>query len=643
MVAQSVGADLRAFCNMNLSPDVTTHVTRRQVECVAQVGHNCLAIGMYIKTICQGFTLTATFRMIITHSNATLSSTTAIEIVLSCSVCADTLSRINAEGYEFHGLRKTDDPNSGRVTKLWLTECAHLCCTKHFEGGGVPFYPDQQAPRAPCPFCVVENNDHSEKTLFYINGPATGEYDPNIPSGYFQIPPVDLGGSDPAFAALLFQYLSLIRFGAKTNEKALRLGNSLRLWEERKTEIVRSLSNAAPLRDELLSAGRRLLSLGQDVTSIETVLNLAGASLIQGTQVHQRPGTQHQLPSTLLTGLNAMPTRPTPNVASRLANASAAELGRLTKGNPSLLDCERNPVKSLFSRDGFPAKRKLVDSLDELEWPFDRHHSSRAYGKTPSRDLMPPPPLPMRNPFVFMVNTDDNDHGESNGGGISGERSQGNAACETPQRPPSQDSAHGSGRRYSDTTLASEPRSRPSFSSTSTAAYEGPLRHGQLNRRRAEVHGDRPHITDGEGHRISRAQSLASQAASISDLSDPGAPPALRNQAASRQVSPTGQERSLHSRANSNQAGPTSRYFTPSRERTHSTPHRQQLGSTPMARSQSDSIGVHPDETSRGRSRTPAPFSQHRRALDEQSPTPSADVEAEDLPTPRHNRRRADR
>lgn len=48
---------------------------------------------------------------------------------------------------------------------------------------------------------------------------------------------------------LQFQYLSLIRFGAKVHEKALRLGNSLRLWEERKTEIVRSLSNVAPLRE----------------------------------------------------------------------------------------------------------------------------------------------------------------------------------------------------------------------------------------------------------------------------------------------------------------------------------------------------------------------------------------------------------
>lgn len=202
---------------------VTTYITRRLVECVVQIGHNCLAIGIYINYTCQGFTLTATFRMTITHSNATQSSTTAIEIILSCSVCADTLSTINAEGYECHGLRKTDDPNSSRVTKLWLTECAHLCCTKHFEGGGrlisdtmylqivlkcdrcpgVPFYPNQQAPRAPCPFCVVENNDHSEKSLFYINGPAIGEHDPNIPSGYFQIPPVDLGGSDPAFAALL--------------------------------------------------------------------------------------------------------------------------------------------------------------------------------------------------------------------------------------------------------------------------------------------------------------------------------------------------------------------------------------------------------------------------------------------------------
>lgn len=157
-----------------------------------------------------------------TINNGT-SSLSAIEIILSCSICQDTLSNIYAEDDENRGLRKSNDPEDGRVTKLWLTECAHLCCGKHFERGGklfsdttyfrpvskfnrflgVPFHPDQQAPRAPCPFCAIETDDRSDKTLFYINGPANGEHDPNIPGGYFQTPPVDLGGSDPAFAALL--------------------------------------------------------------------------------------------------------------------------------------------------------------------------------------------------------------------------------------------------------------------------------------------------------------------------------------------------------------------------------------------------------------------------------------------------------
>ena len=45
-----------------------------------------------------------------------------------------------------------------------------------------------------------------------------------------------------------FQYLSLVRFGSKSYENALLSKNALRRWEERKPEIVRSLSNIGPMR-----------------------------------------------------------------------------------------------------------------------------------------------------------------------------------------------------------------------------------------------------------------------------------------------------------------------------------------------------------------------------------------------------------
>ena len=115
---------------------------------------------------------------------------------------------------------------------------------------------------------MVENNDRSEKALFYISGTANGEFDPNIPNEYMQTPPVTLGGTGPGFDALLvsdnismalkcrilltwlqFQYLALIRFGTKMHGHFVRVENALRRWEERKPEIVRSLSSIAPLRE----------------------------------------------------------------------------------------------------------------------------------------------------------------------------------------------------------------------------------------------------------------------------------------------------------------------------------------------------------------------------------------------------------
>lgn len=64
----------------------------------------------------------------------------ATDILVSCSVCQDTLSSIYAEDDGNLGLRKSDDPHNGRITKLWLTECAHLTCGKHLEGGGKRYH-----------------------------------------------------------------------------------------------------------------------------------------------------------------------------------------------------------------------------------------------------------------------------------------------------------------------------------------------------------------------------------------------------------------------------------------------------------------------------------------------------------------------
>lgn len=152
MVAQSVRADTHAayrmyfllavsFCtNTDYKPwvrhtkQLTDHIIRPQLECIVQIGPTSLDEYLYFSYRCQDFTFAATLSMS-TISNGT-SSLSAIEIILSCSICQDTLSNIYAEDDENRGLRKSNDPEDGRVTKLWLTECAHLCCGKHFERGG---------------------------------------------------------------------------------------------------------------------------------------------------------------------------------------------------------------------------------------------------------------------------------------------------------------------------------------------------------------------------------------------------------------------------------------------------------------------------------------------------------------------------
>ncbi|KAL8642594.1 MAG: hypothetical protein Q9228_000735 [Teloschistes exilis] len=60
-----------------------------------------------------------------------------VDIVLSCSVCQDTLSSIYASSVNDRGLRQGPDLKGGSINKLWLTECAHIVCGKHLEGGEV--------------------------------------------------------------------------------------------------------------------------------------------------------------------------------------------------------------------------------------------------------------------------------------------------------------------------------------------------------------------------------------------------------------------------------------------------------------------------------------------------------------------------
>ena len=65
------------------------------------------------------------------------SSVAALDLIFSCNICQETISGIYAEDDAHCGLRKSDNLDDDRITKLWLTDCAHLTCGKHLEGGGI--------------------------------------------------------------------------------------------------------------------------------------------------------------------------------------------------------------------------------------------------------------------------------------------------------------------------------------------------------------------------------------------------------------------------------------------------------------------------------------------------------------------------
>jgi len=71
-----------------------------------------------------------------------------VEIIFSCQVCQATISDIHQESA--HGGDIDNGTPSTRdrpLPRLWLTECAHLTCGIHLDGGGsslVPVYDSQK-------------------------------------------------------------------------------------------------------------------------------------------------------------------------------------------------------------------------------------------------------------------------------------------------------------------------------------------------------------------------------------------------------------------------------------------------------------------------------------------------------------------
>ena len=97
---------------------------------------------------------------------------------------------------------------------------------------------------------------------------------------------------------------------------------------------------------------------------------------------------------------NSIPCCDLPDVGSRLARGSVADLDRLTRGAGAMATQE--PVSQLSpSKHEHSAKRKRGDALSESQLGLRKGLGSSRPNTDHSRDLMPPPPSP-RRPYVFV-------------------------------------------------------------------------------------------------------------------------------------------------------------------------------------------------------------------------------------------------
>ncbi|KAH9881399.1 hypothetical protein IAQ61_000123 [Plenodomus lingam] len=151
-----------------------------------------------------------------------------LNFIYACSLCCATFADVY-EGYNdsVQGLSDGINPKERLVTKLYLATCCHVLCSSHLEGGGPPFHPAGQRPRAPCPVCIKEKADREVRELYSVRGFNKDEYDPQIPPSWFTAPPFRLDGNGKEMEALRFQYIALIRYCQNTHATRKRMQNAL--------------------------------------------------------------------------------------------------------------------------------------------------------------------------------------------------------------------------------------------------------------------------------------------------------------------------------------------------------------------------------------------------------------------------------
>ncbi|KAL8914418.1 MAG: hypothetical protein Q9171_000923 [Xanthocarpia ochracea] len=307
------------------------------------------------------------------------------------------------EGYpEEEGLHQGTDNTNGAITKLWLTECAHVTCAKHLEGGGVPFHPKDQPPKAPCPFCVRNKQDYEDKILYAIRGTGKGEYDNNIPAEYFEVTPPQLGKSGNE--ALRFQYISLVRFASGLYEKFGILQRELYTWKDREASIVACLAAMEPLNryvptnsevmmsltflwSALQSARGQLYELGGDVSYIDDALQQATSLRVDAVFPKDPPSNAD------IEDIQVPQAKKNVPAGSLLARGSAIDLKSIQDG-VKLQESWDSPLTARAGQNNNEPspKRRRLGTTDNHE--IYHQHASNLHNlqqRLASRDAMPPP------------------------------------------------------------------------------------------------------------------------------------------------------------------------------------------------------------------------------------------------------------
>ncbi|KAI4245071.1 MAG: hypothetical protein L6R40_002670 [Gallowayella cf. fulva] len=319
------------------------------------------------------------------EDTARQSRSETIDLILSCSICQDTLSAIYTNHENNDGLRQGKDNTDGAIVKLWLTECAHITCAKHLEGGGVPFHPQDQPPKAPCPLCLRNNQDHTDKILYAIRGSAKGQYDNRIPADYFRVPPPQLGHSDNE--ALRFQYVSLIRFASGVHERLLVSERELHTWKDREHSIVACLAAMEPVSKALQMARDKLYGLSADVSFIDNALQLAASLRVNSAVPEDRPATSTTHDVQTQSASENIPAE------SLLARGSAMDLQSIQSG-VRVLDEWDSPltVEAAQYNNETSTKRRRLGAAENYD--IEQQHGSDPQSlqqRLASRDIMPPP------------------------------------------------------------------------------------------------------------------------------------------------------------------------------------------------------------------------------------------------------------